>query len=621
MRIRKFLSVCLLAALLSSALPAFALETPEDLSPAPVLGSSLSDQLDGPVQPEAQPSTAPEETPSDPPVQEAPQPLVLIRGSQQPSSIAAGQQAVVTITVENLNGAEMISPILTLSPSDSVMIQGGSSSFPLENIPQGQSKSVAVTLKGAETIASPAQSLGAEVRFNYDNNITQVQATVSDRIPLSAQVTASPKNVQPSVIITRTDLQPIAPDQEFSVVVSVKNVGDVTIEDTVASLTTPEGVILKNSNSSFVLGTIAPGKTSILTLNLKAASQLTNSMESLGLDLRYSYSNGEGKVQGTLSDKINIPCSVSAPGAAAAAPNIIVGSFDYGKGPVASGSRFPLTFTLQNTGNLPVENLVVTLDGGDSFTMETGTNTLYYRRLAASGKQSQTVQLQALATAKTGAQSVNISCKYDYLEGGKRTPATADIRLSVPVIQPDRFQVNAPVLPQEIFAGEEVTLSLNYVNKGKSEISNVEAILEGNVESPSKTQYLGNFESGKSGAIGFVFTPSDPGQTSITLKINYEDANQEVHTLTFPLKLEVQQAQELDFEIMDAPAPSRPPYLLILCLAGGILTALAGVIFFLKKRKVLAMGGQETDVEENWEEWEYEEPFDQKPDRERGPEE
>lgn len=621
MRIWKIFSVCLLAVLLSSTLPVFAMETPEDLSPSPVLESSLPDQLDGPVQPEAQPSTVPEESPSAPPVQEAPQPLVLIRGSQQPSSIAAGQTALVTITVENLNGPEMISPILTLSPSDSVMIQGGSSSFPLENISQGQSRSVTVTLKGAGTISSPAQSLGAEVRFNYDNNITQVQATVSDRIPLSAQVTAAPRNTPPSLMITRTDLQPITANQDFSVVVSVKNVGDVTVEDTVASLTTPEGLILKNTNSSFVMGTIAPGKTSILTLNLKAASQLTNSMESLGLDLKYSYPTSEGKVQGSLSDKINIPCSVSSQGAAAAAPNIIVGSFDYGKEPVSSGSRFPLTFTLRNTGNLPVENLVVTLDGGENFTMDGGSNTLYYQRLAASGKQSETVRLQALATAKTGAQTLNLSCKYDYLEAGKRTPATAEIRLSVPVVQPDRFQVNAPALPQEIFAGEELTLSLNYVNKGKSEISNVEAILEGNVDSPSKTQYLGNFESGKSGAIGFVFTPNTPGQTNVVLKINYEDSNQEIRSLAFPLKLNVQAAQELDFEIMDTPAPSRPPYLLIVCLAGGILAALAGGIFFLKKRKALALENQENSQEDNWDEWEYEEPFDQKIDQERGPEE
>ena len=147
--------------------------------------------------------------------------------------------------------------------------------------------------------------------------------------------------------------------------------------------------------------------------------------------------------------------------------------------------------------------------------------------------------MQALTTAKSGAQSISVSCKYEYVDGSKRSSATSEVRLSVPVMQPDRFQVNAPVLPDMIRAGEEVTLSLPYVNKGKEEVSNVETSIEGEVDTPSASQYLGNFDSGKSGNIGFIFTPREAGRTELTLKVSYEDANQTLRTLSFPVTLEV----------------------------------------------------------------------------------
>lgn len=613
MFMKRLFSLLLLGALVSSALTVFGEEFSAPPPPPEVVVTDPGETISPPPVEESP-------TPAPPPVQEAPQPLVLIRGTQLPT-LSPGKSAQVTITVENVNGKDLISPILTVTPSDSVLLLGGSSSFPLENIPQGQSRSVTFTIQGAGSITSPAQSLGTELRFNYDNNLNMVQATVSDRIPLTAQVSTPPKNTQPTVVITRTPLQPIQAGQEFSLVVSVKNAGDASMDNTVASVTTPEELTLKNDNSTFSLGSIGPGRTATLTLNLKASNQLSSSMASVGLDLKYSYPTGEGTAQGSQSDRINI-ATVPSAGTSSSVPNIIVGGYDYGKDPVSAGGKFNLAFTLQNTGALAVENLVVTVDGGDSFTVSGGSNTFHYPKIAASGKKSETIQLQALSTAKTGAQSVGISCKYEYQESGKRSPATADIRLSIPVIQPDRFQVNAPVLPDSIHAGEEVTLSLSYVNKGKSEVNNVEAVLEGNVDSPAKTQYLGNFESGKSGNIGFVFTPSSPGQTPITLKINYEDGNQEIHTLTFPLKLEVQAAQEMDFDEMDfAQEKPKPPILLLSLLGVGLLAALVGS-FFLIRQKKSGSSAQEPGLEEDdWEEWEDQDSFDQSFSQEKGPEE
>ena len=131
---------------------------------------------------------------------------------------------------------------------------------------------------------------------------------------------------------------------------------------------------------------------------------------------------------------------------------------------------------------------------------------------------------------------------------------------------------------------------------------NVEAELDGEVDSAAKVQYLGNFEPGKSGSIGFVFTPQTAGKTDITLKIQYEDAGQEIHTLTFPLSLDVQDSPVMEGDDMDylAEEPKSGPGVWPFAAAGAVL--LTGAIVFLLLRRRKARKAQ-LNPEETWEEW------------------
>ena len=135
-------------------------------------------------------------------------------------------------------------------------------------------------------------------------------------------------------------------------------------------------------------------------------------------------------------------------------PNIIITNFTYGDGSVAVGSTFNLGFTFQNMGKVAVSNMVVTVDGGENFAISGGTNTFYYDALNAGAALTQTVPMQTLASAKNGAQGIDISFKYEYVDGAARSSNTSDIKISVPVSQPDRFELNDPVVPNIVNAGE-----------------------------------------------------------------------------------------------------------------------------------------------------------------------
>lgn len=285
---------------------------------------------------------------------------------------------------------------------------------------------------------------------------------------------------------------------------------------------------------------------------------------------------------------------------AAPVPNVIVSGFDYGGSSVNAGSDFNLTFTFQNMGQLAVQNMVITIDGGESFAINGGTNTFYVSALYAGASQSQTVAMQALPSAESGAQPIALSFKYEYVDQNTRNSNTSDIRISVPVSQPTRFDIADPTLPDEMTVGMEDTISVNYVNKGKGQISNVEASIEGKgLETSTPRQYVGNVASGASGSIGFAVSAQQEGEVSGTIHITYEDSDGKAQTHDIPVKLNVSAAPEVpDTNAPDIEESATTPAWVYISIAIVVLLAVVGVaiglVFRARKRKKVA---QEQDAQ------------------------
>ena len=109
----------------------------------------------------------PPPTPTPPPPPEPiPAPMVLVSRSELRQPVEAGQEFTVTVSFQNLGNAALKSPVATFTPSDGLTIAGGSSSFLLDDIGGKKTGTVRLKLKANATIASPAQSLGVELKFN-----------------------------------------------------------------------------------------------------------------------------------------------------------------------------------------------------------------------------------------------------------------------------------------------------------------------------------------------------------------------------------------------------------------------------------------------------------------------
>ena len=534
-------------------------------------------------------------------------PVVLISRTDLPGPLEAGQEAEILVYFRNMSKVKLESPVAVFTPSDGLMLSGGSSSFPLQSIGGGKEGILHLRLTAGKTISDPNQYLGVELRFSYSNNVTMAQGSASERLPIPAKPRESVP--QPVVLVTRSPLsKPVSAGETAEVTLTFQNIGAARLLSPVVSLSSSDSLTILNDTATFLLRDIEPGKSESISVRFKAAKEIASAGQYLSTEMRYSYDNGETIAQATSSDRVNITANpTSSPAEAvrtdAPVPNVVVQKFTYGEGSVAAGSKFTLDVVFENTGTLKIENVVVLVDGGESFTMDGGTNTLYYKALSAGGTESLSLPMQAVSTGKSGAQSVSLSFKYEYVDGGKRSQAGADIKLAIPVYQPDRFQINAPVVPENAVVGEEAEISLAYVNKGKDDIANVEATVEGDgVDTPARIQYLGNITAGSSGNIGFALAPTAAGDVEVTLKISYENADQQVQTRLFPITLRAEEPvppEEFPEEDMGEEPPKALPWQW-LAAGGGVIAVIAfgGVLALRKRSKKAAMA-----ADTGWDDW------------------
>ena len=413
----------------------------------------------------------------------------------------------------------------------------------------------------------------------------------------------------PKAIISRNELEnAIKPNEEITIKVYVKNIGSTTMQSPVIQFTPSDSLMLPGASSMMQLNSIAPGKTESVDVRVQAMGTISSANQYIGAALSFDFHNRVSLTAGTAEGKIIIPAKVKKTEEPeentvdSPVPNIIITRFDYGGASVAAGSNFNLSFKFKNTSSsVKVENLVATVDGGEGLTLNGSSNTFYFEKVGAGSEKTVSVPMKAARTITGSAQPVSVSFKYEYVDNGKRVPVTSEQKITVPVYQPDRFEISKPTVPVMVYAGEETSLSMNYVNKSKSEISNVEAEIEGNIESVTPFQNIGNLEPGKSGTIVFAVTALEPGEAEFTIKVTYEDGNGDTKTREFPVVLNVE-AMDYPDPGMEEPAPETEESGGISWpLVIGIIIAVAAASFIIiKKKKKAAAARKEAEMWDNW---------------------
>lgn len=282
----------------------------------------------------------------------------------------------------------------------------------------------------------------------------------------------------------------------------------------------------------------------------------------------------------------------------AAQPYVIISSYSYGKGDLVAGETRNITMTFRNTSKtMAVENMMVTMTLPDAMMLTSSSNSFYIESLAAEGTITKTVNVTVKSNAAAQSHSMTVDFTYDYLDNGIRRNAKTTESISMPVLQVDRFTVTGIDLSQEIFMGEENNLSVNFVNKSRTEIYNLSAKLncEG-LSNNGEEQYLGNLASGTASSADFYITGNEKGELVGEVIITYEDTNMNQRTVSVPFTTKVTSYEDVwgpqgpvspqnpDDPGMD-PGMEQPAGFPWFWVIGGVVVVAAGVFVYLKLRK------------------------------------
>ena len=404
----------------------------------------------------------------------------------------------------------------------------------------------------------------------------------------------------------------IAAGQTKTITVYIQNAGTTAMRDPILTLKS-SGSLLIMGSQDYMLDDIRAGRDTAVTVTVKALDKIESQMQTIDATLSFYYDNGTQltsasvNVLSTVTKDTKDEETIASP-----TPIVILSKYNYGGSSVAAGSSTNLSFSFTNTSKtIKIENVMVTVTGGQDLMLNGSTNTFYFESVAASGRKTVTVPMKAAQLISASAQDVKIDVTYEYVDQNARKSGNATLSLSVPLYQPDRFEMSEPTSSYTGYVGEETSLTIDYVNKGKSAINNVEATISGDIDTPTAYQRVGTIDGGKNGTIAFAVTPQLEGENQVKIVITYEDSNGNTKERVFEATVEAMAYEPSDPGMDDPgmidpePANTFPWKYVIIAVVAALIVLL--VVLRIRKKKAKQKAEQAL-----WDKWDEEELAEEK---------
>ena len=531
------------------------------------------------------------------------------------SSIYTGDTVDITVYLSRTDGS-----------NDSIRVVRGLDSFQdgtASAVASGQNGEYTVTFTGLTYTGDSGKQLAFTIYYEgngggyQDGNTVPVRECVPYTEPTPAPEPTPEVIPEPRAVFNSDGTSTsIAAGETKTITVYIQNAGTTAMRDPILTLKS-SGSLLIMGSQDYMLDDIRAGRDTAVTVTVKALDKIESQMQTIDATLSFYYDNGTQLTGGSASGSVNVLSTVTKDTKdeetiASPTPIVILSKYNYGGSSVAAGSSTNLSFSFTNTSKtIKIENVMVTVTGGQDLMLNGSTNTFYFESVAASGSKTVTVPMKAAQLISASAQDVKIDVTYEYVDQNARKSGNATLSLSVPLYQPDRFELSEPKTSYTGYVGEETSLTIDYVNKGKSAINNVEATISGDIDSPTPYQRVGTIDGGKNGTIAFAVTPQLEGENQVKIVITYEDSNGNTKERVFEATVEAMAYEPTD-PGMDDPGMIDPepqstfPWKYVI-IAG--VAALIVLLIVLRIRKKKAKQKAEQAL---WDKWDEEEIAEEK---------
>ena len=531
------------------------------------------------------------------------------------SSIYTGDTVDITVYLSRTDGS-----------NDSIRVVRGLDSFQdgtASAVASGQNGEYTVTFTGLTYTGDSGKQLAFTIYYEgngggyQDGNTVPVRECVPYTEPTPAPEPTPETIPEPRAVFNSDGTSTsIAAGETKTITVYIQNAGTTAMRDPILTLKS-SGSLLIMGSQDYMLDDIRAGRDTAVTVTVKAPDKIESQMQTIDASLSFYYDNGTQLTGGSASGSVNVLSTVTKDTKdeetiASPTPIVILSKYNYGGSSVAAGSSTNLSFSFTNTSKtIKIENVMVTVTGGQDLMLNGSTNTFYFESVAASGSKTVTVPMKAAQLISASAQDVKIDVTYEYVDQNARKSGNATLSLSVPLYQPDRFELSEPKTAYTGYVGEETSLTIDYVNKGKSAINNVEATISGDIDSPTPYQRVGTIDGGKNGTIAFAVTPQLEGENQVKIVITYEDSNGNTKERVFEATVEAMAYEPTDPGMDDPgmidpePAHTFPWKYVIIALV--VIAIIALIVLRARKKKAKQKAEQAL-----WDKWDEEELAEEK---------
>ena len=531
------------------------------------------------------------------------------------SSIYTGDTVDITVYLSRTDGG-----------NDSIRVVRGLDSFQdgtASAVASGQNGEYTVTFTGLTYTGDSGKQLAFTIYYEgngggyQDGNTVPVRECVPYTEPKPAPEPTPETIPEPRAVFNSDGTSTsIAAGETKTITVYIQNAGTTAMRDPILTLKS-SGSLLIMGSQDYMLDDIRAGRDTAVTVTVKAPDKIESQMQTIDASLSFYYDNGTQLTGGSASGSVNVLSTVTKDTKdeetiASPTPIVILSKYNYGGSSVAAGSSTNLSFSFTNTSKtIKIENVMVTVTGGQDLMLNGSTNTFYFESVAASGSKTVTVPMKAAQLISASAQDVKIDVTYEYVDQNARKSGNATLSLSVPLYQPDRFELSEPKTSYTGYVGEETSLTIDYVNKGKSAINNVEATISGDIDSPTPYQRVGTIDGGKNGTIAFAVTPQLEGENQVKIVITYEDSNGNTKERVFEATVEAM-AYEPSDPGMDDPGMIDPEPANTFPWKYVIIAAVAALIVLLIVLRIRKKKAKQKAEQALWDKWDEEEIAEEK---------
>ena len=531
------------------------------------------------------------------------------------SSIYTGDTVDITVYLSRTDGG-----------NDSIRVVRGLDSFQdgtASAVASGQNGEYTVTFTGLTYTGDSGKQLAFTIYYEgngggyQDGHTVPVRECVTYTEPTPAPEPTPEVTPEPRAVFNSDGTSTsIAAGETKTITVYIQNAGTTAMRDPILTLKS-SGSLLIMGSQDYMLDDIRAGRDTAVTVTVKAPDKIESQMQTIDASLSFYYDNGTQLTGGSASGSVNVLSTVTKDTKdeetiASPTPIVILSKYNYGGSSVAAGSSTNLSFSFTNTSKtIKIENVMVTVTGGQDLMLNGSTNTFYFESVAASGSKTVTVPMKAAQLISASAQGVQIAVTYEYVDQNARKSGNATLSLSVPLYQPDRFELSEPKTSYTGYVGEETSLTIDYVNKGKSAISNVEATISGDIDTPTAYQRVGTIDGGKNGTIAFAVTPQLEGENQVKIVITYEDSNGNTKERVFEATVEAMAYEPAD-PGMDDPGMIDPEPQSTFPWKYVIIAAVAALIVLLIVLRIRKKKAKQKAEQALWDKWDEEEIAEEK---------